>query len=191
MVQLLGRLTALSGAVSKSVVQGRNFRLTTVLACLFLIAGSTVQIGRSEPAAESQSDSAHQDTRVDPHVLRIEVSPLAADKLQGESIKIIESIYGEPKDPNDPDVSEDGTIVLGGQEKELSEIRPVTFGGVWLNSSKLAKLTSDPIMDFNIFSARKKYNNNILDCHCDGEPFNPLNVPPQISCHCRLIGEGG
>ena len=126
-----------------------------------------------------------------PIELRIELSAAASKKLveSGESIRVAAYYYGNRTrsdagdDPHDIDLGEDQIDVQPGAP---AVIPPHTF------DRKLLQKAFDriPAVNINVFSSRKVFRDNILDCNVVQGGIAELATRPQTII-CKLIGERG
>jgi hypothetical protein len=126
-----------------------------------------------------------------PIELRIELSAAASKKLveNGESIRVAAYYYGNPTrsdagdDPRDVDFGEDQIDVQPGAP---AVIPPHAFDRKLLNKV----FDRIPAVNINVFSSRKVFSDNILDCDIVQGSVVELAKRAQ-TVTCKLIGERG
>lgn len=118
--------------------------------------------------------------------VEIALSDAAAAKLKqsGEAITISVDYYGEPA----PGVeSEDGPYYVGSQTAELTGAGKAQFEKLTIGDELLAKLSGPVQVSVNVYTARKVFEDNLLDCGYWGEEISKL--PATVKIVCKLIGE--
>jgi hypothetical protein len=104
----------------------------------------------------------------------------------GETVTVSGMYYGEPV----PEVAaamteaEGPVYVIGTFETTLDPVnQTVTVSGAGIDSAKLANLVAGPKLNVNIFSARTKHPDNLIECTLvDGEVGELRAKPPASLC---------
>ncbi len=124
-----------------------------------------------------------------PVVLRIELTPGARRKLveNGETITVAAYYFGNSKrseGDNPP-----GDIDLGQDRSEVGPDAPATVPARSFDRKLLDRVYNrKPIVNVNVFSSRKVFKDNILDCSGPQDRIVELTKHPQ-TVKCKLIGE--
>lgn len=124
-----------------------------------------------------------------PVVLRIELSPGARKKLveNGETITVAAWYFGNSKrseGDNPP-----GDIDLGEDQFEIKPDAAAAVPARTFDRGLLDRVYNrTPILNVNVFSSRKVFKDNILDCSGPQDPIVELAKQPQ-TVTCKLIGE--
>jgi hypothetical protein len=117
----------------------------------------------------------------------VTLSDAAAKRLSssGEQITVSAMLGGEAK----PGVeTEDGTIALGDMRREANAKGIASFGPVRLAPSELRKIAGPPRLLINVFTSRRVFENNLLNCGIFDGPFEEIPERP-IAIACKLIEE--
>ncbi|MGZ5095948.1 MAG: YARHG domain-containing protein [Burkholderiales bacterium] len=124
-----------------------------------------------------------------PIALRIELTPGARKKLveNDETITVAAYYFGNSKRSeggNPP-----GDIDLGQDRFEVGPDAPATVPARTFDRRLLDRVYNrTPIVNVNVFSSRKIFKDNILDCSGPQDPVVELAKHPQ-TVTCKLIGE--
>ena len=153
--------------------------LTFICAAVFL--SGAVDPSRSQsPRAASSFD------------VEITLSQRAVARLNtlSEGIVVAARYYGDPAPGAESHVNQVGQIDLGRETVEVSG-RPqiVHIAGPDLTHKLLAQIQGPVMLNINLYSARRKGPDNILDCDFfDGNLQDAVHKP--LVLHCALISEG-
>lgn len=117
----------------------------------------------------------------------IALTDAAAAKLKqsGEAITISVDYYGEPAPGVD---SEDGPFYVADQTAELAGAGKAQFEKMRIGDEMLAKIAGPVQVSVNVYTARKVFEDNLIDCGYWGEEVAKL--PATVKISCKLIGEG-
>ncbi|MFZ4809114.1 MAG: hypothetical protein ACOYLQ_17820 [Hyphomicrobiaceae bacterium] len=117
----------------------------------------------------------------------VTLSPAAAKKIQasGEQIRVWAYYYGEARKGVKAD--EMGQISLGTQEVDIRGAGVAGLGGLTLPAGKLRGIAGRPEMLINVYTSRKVFKENLLNC--DIFQDNPVKAAAGVSIGCKLIGE--
>ena len=127
------------------------------------------------------------DTTAPTFELHIALSDAAAAKLKesGEAITIAAYYYGDAKPGKENEV---GQFDLGNQEKELAGAGSVDLGGITFKDADLANITGAPRVNINVFTARKVFEDNLIDCGFFEDDV--AKAAAGIHLTCKLLTEG-
>lgn len=120
--------------------------------------------------------------------IRVVLSPDARQTLaQGkEGITVAASWYGEPNIRHQSAADESGQIDMGQSELNLSsEGGTVRFTPAAINSKRLSWLKEGVRVNVNVYSARRHWTDNILNCEIADGPLTELTRKP-VTLHCSL-----
>jgi hypothetical protein len=174
---------------------------------MFGYAGCKVDNERDLPLSDRQRDAVRQiavaEARnrcgvppvnveiFEPIKFRIELTAPALRKLveNGETIRIAAMYFGNTKRANANDA--DGDVALG---DDFFDIAPEAANGTTIPVRPFARRELEPIFDrtprvnFNIYSSRKVFKDNLLDCSGPQDSVVELAKEVQV-VRCKLIGE--
>lgn len=152
-----------------------------------LAAAAAVAIAMTAPA-HAGTDHSGKDLGFD---LKIVLSKRAAVELgrRKEGIIVSASYYGAPLPSAQRHSNEIGQIDLGRETQTLRGLGgPVRVSGANVETKRLGWLQGPPMVNVNVFTARRSSQNNLINCDfVDGEVARVAARP--ITLHCWLIGE--
>ncbi|NUU66343.1 hypothetical protein HQN64_09495 [Enterobacteriaceae bacterium BIT-l23] len=123
--------------------------------------------------------------------IQVVLSPSARQTLvQGkEGITVAADWYGEPNARHQSDADESGQIDMGRSELNLpSEGGTARFTPAAINSKRLGWLKEGLRVNINVYSARRHWPDNILNCEMADGPVAGLARKP-VTLRCSLISE--
>jgi hypothetical protein len=123
--------------------------------------------------------------------IAIALSPQAEKRLRDlhETIKILAMFDGDPLPGQGHDNAPMRDVYLGSDEKLVDANNTARFSSTKISQRHWNQLADkDYYVTVNVFSARKTFKNNLLDC---GVPENHISTfaGKTIGVHCQLIGE--
>ncbi len=117
----------------------------------------------------------------------ITLSDAAAQKLaeSGETITIGAYIGGEPKPGV---VFDEPQIMLADTNRELAGAGTASFDPMTYDAKALPKVI-EPRLNINVYTSRKKFEDNLLDCGFFDDAVTALPKGKPVEIACKLIGE--
>ncbi|TPE63919.1 hypothetical protein FJQ54_03500 [Sandaracinobacter neustonicus] len=123
--------------------------------------------------------------------LKTVLSKRAAAELgrRKEGVIVSASYYGDPLPSAQRHANEVGQIDLGRETMTLRGLGgPIHVSGANVETKRLGWLKGPPMVNVNVFTARRSSQNNLINCDfIDGEVARVAAQP--ITLHCALIGE--
>jgi hypothetical protein len=122
--------------------------------------------------------------------IAIAPSPQAEKRLQDlhESIKVLAMFDGDPLPGQGHDNAPMRDVYLGSDEKLVDTNNIAKFSSTKISQRHWNQLADkDYYVTINVFSARKTYKNNLLDCDLLDKHISTF-AGKTIEVHCRLIG---
>lgn len=123
--------------------------------------------------------------------IAISLSPKAQAALDAahEQIALSAVYYGDPRPGEEKHANEVGMIDLGMEDAVLpAGVLAVHVTGRSVTPERLRLIRGGPMVNVNVFSARKSSDDNILNCDfIDGAVAAVVAGP--VSLHCFLISE--
>lgn len=116
--------------------------------------------------------------------LHITFDPAAAAKLSelGEMVTVSGFFFGFPKAGATMKPDEMGMITLGIEDITIHPSETTLEVGALLASAPLDQV-EEPLLNVNVFSARRAHEDNLLDCNLlPEESLAKLSGPQEISC---------
>ena len=118
------------------------------------------------------------------YVVQMTLSPAAKSKLaaSGETIRVAASYYGNAV------AKDEDEVALANETVDLPNgTLAVNLGGISIPESEILKtIEKRPMMLINVYTSRKVFENNLLDCGIyQGEAARA----GQVEINCKLIGE--
>jgi hypothetical protein len=123
-----------------------------------------------------------------PFDVTVTLSDAAARKLQnsGETISISLLFYGEPR----PGVeTEDGNVTIADRKGTFTDAGFFRQGSITLKARDIKKITGSPKLNINVFTSRKTFENNLLNCGIFDDVISKIPANRPIVLPCKLIGE--
>jgi hypothetical protein len=124
-----------------------------------------------------------------PYTVVLTLSDKAAARLSGshETVHINALYFGEAIKPSDGD--EMGEVQLGTEDADIPGAGEAQLGKIALKASDIAKIKdSDPQLLINVYTSRKVFEDNLLDCGIFQDSVTVAAKAP-IAISCKLIGE--
>jgi hypothetical protein len=118
---------------------------------------------------------------------RLVFSPAALKKLtdNGEEVHLAVEFYGSTGKGFADDFP--GEITLGSQDMDVQPGQAVSLGGIVVSQVDLNAV--QPQIWMNVYSSRKVFQDNLLDCDAIQEPLGDITKAGALDIHCVLIGE--
>lgn len=118
---------------------------------------------------------------------RLVLSPAAFKKIadNGEEIHLAVEFYGSTTAGHADDFP--GEITLGSQDMDVAPGEVPTLGGITVSQQALNAV--QPQIWMNVYTSRKVFQDNLLDCDAIQEPYADLTKTGGVDIHCVLIGE--
>jgi hypothetical protein len=162
----------------------RSIAVTLVFAVMLAIAYSQ----HHKTPVDDYSDTT---VAVPEFAIAIKLSPQAEKRLSylHETIKVLAMFDGDPL-PGQGHYNAPMRDVYLGSDEELVDANNIAI----FNSTKISQRHWNQLADknyyvtINVFSARKTFKNNLLDCGVPDEHISTF-AGRTIEVHCRLIGE--
>lgn len=147
------------------------------------------------PAVSTEDDASVPSDGPYAYDVAVTFTEASAKKLMdmGERVTVAGYYWGVPTAEAKGRADEQGQIPLG---EDMVEIGPlnghVTMPGVGLNTARLKDVEGGkPQLLVNVYSARLKHNDNLLDCGIfEGPVTEAQGKTPEISCKL-IVGEPG
>lgn len=148
-------------------------------AVLVSVAVSIMSMGLSA-AAEAQE-------QVPKYTVTVTLSGAAAQKLSssGELVHVAAMYFGQARRGVKGD--ELGEIHFTKQDADIRAPGVARLGGITLAADKLRQIKGRPELLINVYSSRKVFKDNLLDCDIFQE--DPRKAAAGIAITCKLIGE--
>ncbi len=143
--------------------------------------------GNCQAAQASNAGTGTANTKIPRYTVVVTLSPKAKQKLtsSGETVRVAAYYFGEAK-PGEP-ADEAGEVQLGTEAKDIVSGNSVSLGGLSLPAKEVAKIVGGrPQLLINIYSGRKVFPDNILDC---GIWQDDAAKAATLPISCKLIGE--
>src|SRR5689334_15479018 len=141
---------------------------------------------------ESRSAGASEETaaKAASYKVRVTFTPGAEEKLRtlGEKVTIANMFYGLPRDGAPASASDDsGQVQLGEVMRDIApQDQIVTIAEPTLDAAKLAHIEGKPMLLINVYSARQKAPDNLLNCGIFDDGLAKAEAAP-IEIECDLI----
>lgn len=133
------------------------------------------------------SSGAQAQEQVARYTVTVSLSAAAAGKLSssGEMVHVAAMYFGQAR----PGVMGDemGEIHFTKQDADIRAPGVATLGGITLAADKLRKIKGRPELLINVYSSRKVFKDNLLDCNIFQD--DPRKAAAGIAITCKLIGE--
>ena len=126
-------------------------------------------------------------TSTQPFSVAVTLSAAAAKKLtnSGEGLTIAAYYNGEAKAGVE---TEDGTVPLNAEERLIEPGGTAKFGSISFKDRDLKKIIGKPQLTINVFTSRKKFENNLLSCDIWSGDVDQ-SAGETLTLACKLIGE--
>ena len=123
--------------------------------------------------------------------IEVVLSAAAQRKLTAanEAVTVSSAFYGDPSPAGRPHVDEVGQIALARREQTLPAAGGAArFSLSAIPAARLRWIAGPTMVNVNVYSARQRFADNVLDCDFfDGPVSAALRAPPRL--HCGLISE--
>lgn len=151
---------------------------------MFSVSQSTFTL-----AAPMMSASQSNKVKIPSFNVTVTLTEKARTRLEGkETIIVLASVYGEPKQNATVKLNEMGLVDLTGGQITLPRSGQAKFKALSAPASKVAQLSNqDYKINVNVFSGRRSSQDNLLSC--DFFDSRISKIQPGVTLKCGLIGE--
>jgi len=160
--------------------------IAITLVCAVTLATACAQ--RRKTPVDDYSDTI---VAVPDFAIAIKLSPQAEKRLRDlrETIKVLAMFDGDPLPGQGHDNAPMRDVYLGSDEKLVDAKNIARFSSTKISQRHWNQLADkDYYVTINVFSARKTYKNNLLDCGFLGKNISSF-AGRTVEVGCRLIGE--
>ena len=161
------------------------------LIAIMLVCGAMLTTASSQRSKTPVDDYSDKAVAVPEFAIAIKLSPQAEQRLRDlhETIKVLAMFDGDPLPGQGHYNAPMRDVYLGSDEKFVDANNIAAFTNTKISQRNWNQLADkDYYLTINVFSARKTFRNNLLDC---GVPEKRISTfaGRTIEVHCLLIGE--